>query len=88
MEYDRPSNGRKLNQIGAKRRTAGLANLERKDGAGTLVPQISQESLATVIGCARSRVNFFLNRFCKLGFIEYGERIHVKKGLLRVVLHG
>ena len=54
-----------------------------------LVPQISQETLAEMIGTTRSRVNFFLNKFKKLGFIEYdGELpIHVNSSLLSVVLH-
>ena len=64
-----------------------LANFG-KDGVNeTLVPQISQETLAAMIGCTRSRVSFFLNRFRRLGFIEYGERIRVNKSLLQVILH-
>ena len=53
------------------------------------VPQISQESLAQMIGTTRSRVNFFLNKFRKLGFIEYeGELpIRINNSLLSVVLH-
>jgi CRP/FNR family transcriptional regulator, cyclic AMP receptor protein len=53
------------------------------------VPQISQETLAEMIGTTRSRVNFFLNKFRKLGFIEYeGERpIRINNSLLSVVLH-
>ncbi len=64
-----------------------LANFGRDDTPETLVPQISQETLAAMIGCTRSRVNFFLNRFRKLGFIEYDDRIRVKKALLQVILH-
>jgi CRP-like cAMP-binding protein len=54
-----------------------------------MVPQISQETLAEMIGTTRSRVNFFLNKFKKLGFIEYeGERpIKINSSLLSVVLH-
>ena len=53
------------------------------------VPRISQETLAEIVGTTRSRVNFFLNKFKKLGFIDYeGERpIKVNKSLLSVVLH-
>jgi CRP/FNR family transcriptional regulator, cyclic AMP receptor protein len=53
------------------------------------VPQISQETLAEMVGTTRSRVNFFLNKFRKLGFIEYdGERpIRINNSLLSVVLH-
>jgi CRP-like cAMP-binding protein len=53
----------------------------------TLIPKISQETLAEMIGTTRSRVSFFMNRFRKLGFIEYNGRIHVHKSLLNVVLH-
>jgi CRP/FNR family cyclic AMP-dependent transcriptional regulator len=52
-----------------------------------LIPRISQETLADMIGTTRSRVSFFMNRFRKLGFIEYNGRIHVNKSLLNVVLH-
>jgi CRP/FNR family cyclic AMP-dependent transcriptional regulator len=51
------------------------------------IPQISQETLAEMIGTTRSRVSFFMNRFRKLGFIEYNGRIKVHKSLLNVVLH-
>lgn len=53
----------------------------------TLIPKISQETLAEMIGTTRSRVSFFMNRFRKLGFIEYDGRIRVHKSLLNVVLH-
>jgi CRP/FNR family cyclic AMP-dependent transcriptional regulator len=53
----------------------------------TLIPPITQETLAEMIGTTRSRVSFFMNRFRKLGFIEYNGRIHVHKSLLNVVLH-
>jgi CRP/FNR family cyclic AMP-dependent transcriptional regulator len=52
-----------------------------------LIPHITQETLADMIGTTRSRVSFFMNRFRKLGFIEYNGRIHVHKSLLNVVLH-
>ena len=52
-----------------------------------LIPRISQETLADMIGTTRSRVSFFMNRFRSLGFIEYNGRIHVNKSLLNVVLH-
>jgi CRP/FNR family cyclic AMP-dependent transcriptional regulator len=53
----------------------------------TLIPKISQETLAEMIGTTRSRVSFFMNRFRTLGFIEYSDRIRVHKSLLNVVLH-
>jgi CRP-like cAMP-binding protein len=52
----------------------------------TLIPKISQETLAEMVGTTRSRVSFFMNRFRKLGFIEYNGGIHVHKSLLNVVL--
>ena len=52
----------------------------------TMIPKISQETLAEMIGTTRSRVSFFMNRFRKLGFIEYNGGIHVHKSLLNVVL--
>jgi len=52
-----------------------------------LIPRISQETLAEMVGTTRSRVSFFMNRFRKLGFIEYKDRIRVHKSLLNVVLH-
>jgi len=51
------------------------------------IPKISQETLAEMIGATRSRVSFFMNRFRKLGFIEYSGRIKVHRSLLNVVLH-
>ncbi len=52
-----------------------------------LIPKISQETLAEMIGTTRSRVSFFMNRFRKLGFVEYDGRIRVHKSLLNVILH-
>ena len=52
-----------------------------------LIPKISQETLAEMVGTTRSRVSFFMNRFRKLGFVEYDGRIRVHKSLLNVVLH-
>jgi len=52
----------------------------------TYIPPISQETLAEMIGTTRSRVSFFMNRFRKLGFIDYNGRIQVHKSLLNVVL--
>ncbi len=52
-----------------------------------LIPKISQEALADMIGTTRSRVSFFMNRFRQLGLIEYDRRIRVHKSLLNVILH-
>jgi CRP/FNR family transcriptional regulator, cyclic AMP receptor protein len=53
----------------------------------TLIPKITQETLAEMIGTTRSRVSFFMNRFRDLGFIEYNGGIKVHKSLLNVILH-
>ena len=53
----------------------------------SMIPKITQETLAEMIGTTRSRVSFFMNRFRKLGFIEYNGRIRVHKSLLNVILH-
>jgi hypothetical protein len=52
----------------------------------TFIPPITQGTLAEMIGTTRSRVSFFMNRFRKLGFIDYNDRIRVHKSLLNVVL--
>jgi CRP/FNR family transcriptional regulator, cyclic AMP receptor protein len=51
------------------------------------LPKVSQEMLAEMVGTTRSRVNFFMNKFRKLGFIQYNGEIHVNDSLLSVVLH-
>ncbi len=52
-----------------------------------MIPQITQKTLADMIGTTRSRVSFFINRFRKLGFIDYNGRIKAHKSLLNVILH-
>jgi CRP-like cAMP-binding protein len=52
----------------------------------TFIPPITQETLAEMVGTTRSRVSFFMNRFRKLGYIDYNGRIQVHKSLLKVVL--
>jgi CRP/FNR family cyclic AMP-dependent transcriptional regulator len=52
-----------------------------------VLQRVSQEMLAEMIGTARSRVNLFMNKFRKLGFIEYNGEIKINKSLLTVVLH-
>ena len=52
-----------------------------------MLAKVSQETLAEMIGSTRSRVNYFMNKFRKLGFIQYDGEIHVNKSLLGVVLH-
>jgi CRP/FNR family transcriptional regulator, cyclic AMP receptor protein len=64
-----------------------LAEFGKPGEPESLIPEITQETLAEMIGTTRSRVSFFMNRFRKLGFIEYNGRIHVHKSLLNVILH-
>jgi len=64
-----------------------LAEFGQPGTPESLIPDITQETLADMIGTTRSRVSFFMNRFRKLGFIQYNGRIHVHKSLLNVVLH-
>ena len=64
-----------------------LANFGKEDRPEPIIPKISQETLAEIVGTTRSRVSFFMNRFRKLGFIEYNGGLHVKSSLLNVVLH-
>src|ERR1700676_3742612 len=52
-----------------------------------VVPKVSQEILAEMIGTTRSRVNLFMNKFKKLGFIKYNGGLHIDSSLLSVVLH-
>jgi CRP/FNR family cyclic AMP-dependent transcriptional regulator len=58
-----------------------------KEGSPEVVPKISQETLAEMVGTTRSRVSFFMNRFRKLGFIHYNGGLQVHSSLLNVVLH-
>src|ERR1700686_1195489 len=64
-----------------------MAEFGRPGEPHKLIPKISQETLANMIGATRSKVSFFMNRFRKLGFIDYNGRILVDKSLLNVVLH-
>ena len=74
-----------------KRLARTLLVLARYGAPGDLqktLPKVSQELLAEMIGTTRSRVNFFMNKFRKLGFIKYNSsRIHIENSLLSVVLH-
>jgi CRP/FNR family transcriptional regulator, cyclic AMP receptor protein len=64
-----------------------LAQFGKEGKPEIVIPKISQESLAEMVGTTRSRVSFFMNRFRKLGFIEYDGAIKVHSSLLNVVLH-
>jgi CRP-like cAMP-binding protein len=65
-----------------------MAELGKPGESDTFIPPISQETLAEMIGTTRSRVSFFMNRFRRLGFIDYNGRIKVHKSLLNAVLLG
>jgi CRP-like cAMP-binding protein len=64
-----------------------LARYGKQDEPQKAVPKISQETLAEIVGTTRSRVNFFMNKFKRLGFIEYKDGLKVDNSLLTVVLH-
>jgi CRP/FNR family transcriptional regulator, cyclic AMP receptor protein len=64
-----------------------LAHFGKEEAPEPVTMKINQETLAEMIGTTRSRVNFFMNKFRKLGFIEYNGDITVNKSLLSVVLH-
>lgn len=64
-----------------------LARYGKEDQPHGLLPKVSQETLAEMIGTTRSRVNFFMNKFRKLGFIKYNGGIEINTSLLSVVLH-
>ena len=53
----------------------------------TVIPKLSQETLAEMVGTTRSRVSFFMNRFRKMGFIKYNGEIQVNSSLLNIILH-
>jgi CRP/FNR family cyclic AMP-dependent transcriptional regulator len=64
-----------------------VARYGKKDQPEKVIPKISQETLAEMIGTTRSRVSFFMNRFRKLGYIKYNGGMSINSSLLRIVLH-
>ncbi len=64
-----------------------LANFGKEGTPQAVIPKISQETLAEIIGTTRSRVSYFMNRFRKLGFIHYNGGLEIHSSLLNVVLH-
>jgi len=64
-----------------------LAHFGKDTPPDTAIAKISQETLAEMVGTTRSRVSFFLNKFRKLGFINYNGDLHIHSSLLNVVLH-
>jgi CRP-like cAMP-binding protein len=64
-----------------------LAQFGQEGAPQAVIPRISQETLAEMIGTTRTRVNFFMNRFRKMGFIEYNGKLSIHSSLLNVILH-
>jgi CRP/FNR family transcriptional regulator, cyclic AMP receptor protein len=64
-----------------------LARYGKEDKLQRVLPKVSQEMLAEMVGTTRSRVNFFMNKFRKLGFIKYNGGLQIDNSLLSVVLH-
>jgi CRP-like cAMP-binding protein len=64
-----------------------LANFGKEGTPQTVIPKISQETLAEIVGTTRPRVSFFMNRFRKLGFIDYNGGLKIHSSLLNIVLH-
>jgi CRP/FNR family transcriptional regulator, cyclic AMP receptor protein len=64
-----------------------LARYGKEDAPQRALPKLSQETLAEMVGTTRSRVNFFMNKFRRLGFIEYNGTIKINNSLLSIVLH-
>ena len=64
-----------------------LANFGKNGQPEQVIPKISQETLAEMVGTTRARVNFFMNKFRKLGFVSYDGGLEVHSSLLNVVLH-
>ncbi len=64
-----------------------LANFGKEGHPNIVIPNITQETLAEMIGTTRSRVSFFMNKFRKLGFLEYNGKLQIHSSLLNVVLH-
>jgi len=64
-----------------------LARYGKEDMTSRTLPKLSQETLAEMVGTTRSRVNFFMNKFRKLGFIEYNGGLKIHNSLISIVLH-
>jgi DNA-binding IclR family transcriptional regulator len=64
-----------------------LAQFGKEGKPETIVPRISQETLAEIVGTTRSRVSYFMNKFRRLGFIEYNGGMNIHSTLLNVILY-
>ncbi len=64
-----------------------LANFGKEDNPETVIPKMSQETLAEMVGTTRSRISFFMNKFRRLGLIDYNGHMTVNRSLLNVILY-
>jgi CRP/FNR family cyclic AMP-dependent transcriptional regulator len=64
-----------------------LANFGKEDNPETIIPKISQETLAEMVGTTRSRISFFMNKFRRLGLVDYNGHMTVNRSLLNVILY-
>ncbi len=64
-----------------------LANFGKEEDPETIIPKMSQETLAEMVGTTRSRISFFMNKFRRLGLVEYNGHMTVKRALLNVILY-
>jgi CRP/FNR family cyclic AMP-dependent transcriptional regulator len=64
-----------------------MANFGKEGKPEPVIPKMSQEMLAEIVGTTRSRINLFMNRFRELGFIDYNGGLHIHSSLLNIVLH-
>jgi CRP-like cAMP-binding protein len=64
-----------------------LSKFGKDDKPERVIPKISQETLAEMVGTTRARVNFFMNKFRKMGLIDYNGHLEIHSSLLNVVLH-
>jgi len=64
-----------------------LARYGRENQPQKVVPKVSQEILAEMVGTTRARINFFMNKFRRLGFIKYNGKLQINDSLLSVVFH-
>jgi len=64
-----------------------LANFGKEDSPETIIPKISQETLAEMVGTTRSRISFFMNKFRRLGLVDYNGHMTVNRSLLNVILY-
>jgi len=64
-----------------------FANVGKEGTPEPVVPELNQETVAGMVGTTRSRVNFFLNKFKKMGFIDYKDGLRVHRSLLNIALH-